>query len=129
MTTAHTEIRQEPKVCAQTFASLASLGVLVHFGHEIIAGGAPTAETLAGVAMVVSTLAVTAAWYRLGRTARRALAGVLGALWSLAASEHVLHAVSGGTLLDVTGLLTFAGGLLLLFAAYWDHHRPMEESR
>jgi hypothetical protein len=129
MTTARTAVRREPKVCAQTFASLASLGILVHFGHETITGAATTAEVLAGGLMVVSTLAVTAAWYRLSRTVRRALAGVLGALWSVAATEHVLHAVGGGTLLDVTGLLTFLGGLLLVFGAYWDHHRPLELSR
>jgi len=128
MTTAHTEVRQEPKVCAQTFASLASLGILVHFGHEVVSG-APSAEVVVGAVMVGLTIAVAAAWYRLGRTARRALAGIVGALWSLAASEHVTQALSGGTFLDVTGLLTFAGGLLLVFAAYWDHHRPLEQSR
>ena len=130
MTTISTQTTEEPKVCAQTFASLASLGILVHFGHEIVAMGGDfrAAEVAVGAVLVAATLGVTAAWYRLRRTPRRVLAVLIGALWSTAASEHLLNLGAGGEALDVTGLLTFGGGLMLAFAAFWDHHRPLERS-
>lgn len=128
MTTATRTTSQQPKVCGQTFASLATLGILAHFAHERATEQVPAAELAFEVAMVGAVLALTAAWYRLGGRARRVLACVLGAFWAAAASEHVLRAATGGTFLDLTGLLTFAGGLLLIFAAYWDFHRPLERS-
>lgn len=81
MTTAGTTTRTKPKFCAQTFAGLASLGILVHFVHELIVEG-----------------------------------GALPAV------------LTGGTASDVTGLLTILGGGTLVFAAYWDHVRPLERA-
>lgn len=129
MTTPLERTSTEPKVCGQTFAALGSLGIGIHFVHEMVTPGKVPAEVVVTVVLVSATLAFTAAWYRLGRKTRRAAAVVLGALWALAAAEHAVHAVTGGTALDVTGVLPVLGGLTLIFAAYWDHHRPLERSR
>jgi steroid 5-alpha reductase family enzyme len=128
--TATTSTQAEPKVCAQTFASLASLAILIHFVHEmvVLVGEVPAVQAVIGGVLVAATLGVTVAWYRLGKATRRTMAVVLGALWAAAASEHLIN-VAGGSALDYTGLLTFTGGLVLIFAAYWDHHRPMEPTR
>lgn len=131
MTTATVETRQEPKICAQSLASFASLGILIHFVHEMVTlfGELPTWQVAVGVLVVAATVAVAAAWNKLGRIPRRVLAVVLGVLWAVAASEHLVNLGNGGEGLDFTGVLTFLGGLVLVFAAYWDHHRPYEPSR
>lgn len=130
MTTAGTTTRTEPRVCAQTFAGLASLGILVHFVHELFAEGGelPVVQVIVGAVVVGATVALAAAWYRLGRRTRRTLAVVLGLFWALVASEHVVAVLTGGTALDVTGLLTVLGGVTLVVAAYWDHVRPLESA-
>ena len=130
MTDTTTQTREEPKVCAQTFASLASLGILVHFGHEMVtlAGDLPAAQVVAGVVVVATTLGLAAAWYRMPPTPRRILAVVLGALWAVAASEHLLNLGGSGSALDLTGVLAFAGGLTWAFAAYWDRRTLRERS-
>src|SRR5688572_12351511 len=102
MTTATSPSRPEPKICAQTLASIASLGILIHVVHELFAGGAGSGiQTAVVVATLVATLAVTAAWYRMARGTRRAAAVVLGLLWAVAASEHVMNVADGGSALDV----------------------------
>lgn len=128
MTTAYTQARTEPKICAQSWAALASVGILVHFVHEIFVVSGPTRglELAAGAVFVSATIATTAQWYRMKRGTRRGVAAVLGVLWTVAASEHAIAAFNGGSAVDFTGLLTFAGGLILVFAAYWDYRRPME---
>lgn len=131
MTTATTPAaatRTEPKFCAQSYASIASLAILVHFVHEVVVlfGDVSLVQPAVGLVAVAATLGVTGAWYHLARRTRRSVAVVLGALWALAASEHVINAVQNGSALDYTGVLTFAGGLTLIFAAYWDHRRPLD---
>lgn len=128
MTTATTSTKTEQKVCAQTFASLASLAILTHFIHEVVAlfGDVPVAQPIIGLVIVGATITAALAWYRMGRRLRRTLAVVLGVFWSLAAFEHVANIAGGGAALDYTGLLTFGGGLLLVLAAFWDHYRPLE---
>lgn len=129
MTTADTRTSTEPRICAQTFAGLASLGIGIHVAHELISGEpASTAEAVVVVVAAGAVIALTGAWYRLGRTPRRVLAVLVGAFWAVAASGHALATVTGGTALDVTGVLAVVGGLLLAFAAYWDFHRPLERS-
>lgn len=130
MTTTWAPTSTETKVCAQTFAGLASLGIVTHVAHELISGEPASAGEAAAVVVAAgAVVTLTLAWYRLGRTPRRVLAVVLGALWALAASGHAVATVTGGTALDVTGVLAVVGGLLLAFAAYWDFHRPLERSR
>ena len=118
--------RSEPKACAQTISGIATLAILVHFVHEVVAlwGDVSMAQPAAGLVALAVTFAVGAAWYRMSPIVRRTLAVILGLLWSLAAAEHVANLTAGGTLIDYTGLLTFGGGLALVFAAYWDYHRP-----
>lgn len=127
-TTASSQTREEPKFCAQTFASLASIGILIHFVHEAftVFGDLPGVQIAVGIVVVLATLGLTAAWYKLGRAMRRTFAAILGVLWTAAASEHLAALSDGGSALDYTGLLVVAAGLALVFAAYWDYHRPME---
>lgn len=130
--TSATATRSNPRICAQTIASFGAFGILVHFVHELFAeaGGMPVAQIAIGITAVAATLAITAVWYRTPKTARRAIAVALGAIWALLAGPHLAETVSGSSsALDYTGLLTFAGGLTLVFAAYWDHHRPYEAAR
>ena len=120
--------RSEPKLCAQTISGIAVLAILVHFVHEVAAlwGDVPLAQPAAGFVALAVTFGVGAAWYRMTPVVRRTLNVILGLLWSVAAFEHVANAAAGGSAIDYTGLLTFAGGLALVFAAYWDHIRPLE---
>lgn len=131
MTTATTSTSSQQKVCAQSLAALASVGILIHFVHELATelGTAPVIQFVIGAVVVAATLATMALWYRMSRTVRRALAVVLGSLWAIAASEHVGNLAGDAAAIDYTGLLTFAGGLLLVFAAFYDHVRPMEPTR
>jgi drug/metabolite transporter (DMT)-like permease len=130
--TAKTATTTPPTYCAQTFAAAGSLGIVGHVVHEgftELRDAAPGAVVVLVVA-VAATAALTALWYRLGTRTRRAVAAVLGVLWVLAASEHVVALLGGdGTALDWTGLLAVAGGVLLIVAAYWDAHRPYEVIR
>ena len=120
--------RSEPKVCAQMISGIAALAILVHFVHEVVAlwGDVPIVQPAAGFVFLAVTFGVGATWYRMTPVVRRSLNVILGLLWSIAAFEHVSNVAAGGTAIDYTGLLTFAGGLALVFAAYWDHIRPME---
>ena len=130
MTTTQTRTDQEQRVCGQTFAALGSLGIVIHFAHELLSpdqDGMSGAQIAILVAVVVATVATTAAWYRLGRATRRLIAVVLGLAWTFAASEHVVGIVEGqGTWLDVTGVLAVLGGVSLVFAAYYDFRRPLD---
>ena len=130
MTTTQTRTDQEQRVCGQTFAALGSLGVVIHVAHELLSpdqDGMSGAQIAILVAVVVATVATTAAWYRLGRATRRLIAVVLGLAWVFAASEHVVGIVEGqGTWLDVTGVLAVLGGVSLVFAAYYDFRRPLD---
>ena len=130
MTITQTRTDQEQRVCGQTFAALGSLGVVIHFAHELLS---PDQDGMSGAqiailgAVVLATVATTAAWYRLGRATRRVIAVVLGLAWTFAASEHVVGIVEGrGTWLDGTGVLTLLGGVTLVFAAYYDVRRPLD---
>lgn len=130
MTTTQTRTDQEQRVCGQTFAALGSLGVVLHVAHELLS---PNQDGMSGtqiailVAVVLATVATTAAWYRLGRATRRVIAVVLGLAWAFAASEHVVGIVEGpGTWLDGTGVLAVLGGITLVFAAYYDFRRPLD---
>ena len=120
--------RAEPKVCAQMISGIAALAILIHFVHEVVAlwGEVPMAQPAVGLVLLAVTFGVGAAWYRMTPAVRRTLNVLLGLLWSIAAFEHVSNVASGGSAIDFTGLLTFAGGLALVFASYWDHIRPME---
>jgi hypothetical protein len=130
MTTTLTRTDQEQRVCGQTFAAIGSLGVVIHVAHELLSphqDGMSGAQIAILVAVVVATVATTAAWYRLGHSTRRVIAVVLGLAWAVAASEHVVAIVEGrGTWLDGTGVLAFLGGLALVFAAYYDFRRPLD---
>ncbi len=130
MTTTQTRTEQEQKVCGQTFAALGSLGVVIHVAHELLSpdqDGMSGAQIAILVAVVVATVATTAAWYRLGRATRRAIAVVLGLAWAFAASDHVVGIAEGrGTWLDGTGVLAVLGGIALVFAAYYDFRRPLD---
>jgi hypothetical protein len=130
MTTTQTRTDQEQRVCGQTFAALGSLGVVTHVAHELLSpdqDGMSGAQIAILVAVVLATVATTAAWYRLGRAARRVIAVVLGLAWVFAASEHVVGIVEGrGTWLDGTGVLAVLGGVTLLFSAYYDFRRPLD---
>ena len=130
MTTTQTRPDQEQKVCAQTFAALGSLGVVIHIAHELLSpdqDGMSGAQIAILVAVALATVATTAAWYRLGRATRRVIAVVLGLAWAFAASEHVVGIVEGrGTWLDGTGVLAVLGGVTLVFAAYYDFRRPLD---
>jgi hypothetical protein len=130
MTTTQTRTDQEQRVCGQTFAALGALGVVIHVAHELLSpdqDGMSGAQIAILVAVVLATVATTAAWYRLGRATRRVTAVVLGLAWAFAASEHVVGIVEGrGTWLDVTGVLAVLGGLTLVFAAYYDFRRPLD---
>ncbi len=130
MTMTQTRTDQEQRVCGQTFAALGSLGVVIHAAHELLS---PDQEGMSGaqvailVAVVLATIATTAAWYRLGHATRRLIAVVLGLAWAFAASEHVVGIVEGrGTWLDGTGVLAVLGGVTLVFAAYYDFRRPLD---
>ncbi len=74
MTTTQTRTDQEQRVCGQFFAGLGSLGVVIHVAHELLS---PSQDGMSGaqiailVAVVLATVATTAAWYRLGRATRR----------------------------------------------------------
>jgi hypothetical protein len=130
MTTTQTHTDQEQRVCGQTFAALGSLGVVIHVAHELLSpdqDGMSGAQIAILVAVVLATVATTAAWYRLGRATRRVTAVVLGLAWAFAASEHVVAIIEGrGTWLDATGVLAFLGGFTLVFAAYYDFRRPLD---
>lgn len=132
MTTAMSiSTRQEPRVCGQSLAGMASLGIAIHVVHEFAtsSGDMPAWQAIVLVAVVGATLALAVGWHRLPRTPRRSLAVVLGLLWAVAASEHLVNLASGVTALDLTGILVFVGGLILIFAAYWDYRRPVERAR
>lgn len=132
MTTTTAVTRSEPKLCAQSFASIGAIALLVHFIHEGFAVGAdlPAAQIAVGLTVMAATLTLVGAWYRLGKPLRRTAAALLGALWVVAASEHVANVVDGSPVaLDYTGFFALAGGLILAFAAYWDAHRPFEPTR
>lgn len=127
--TTTTATLSEQKICAQSIGSMAAAGILVHFIHELIVlwGDVPVVQPAVGVVAVAATVALVGLWYRTSKTTRRAFAAILGALWALFASEHLGNVLSGSsTALDITGLLTFAGGLALLFAAFFDYYRPLE---
>jgi hypothetical protein len=130
MTITQTRTHQEQRVCGQTFAALGSLGVVIHVAHELLSpdqDGMSGAQIAILVAVVLATIATTAAWYRLGRATRRVIAVALGLVWTVAASEHVVGIVQGGgTRLDGTGVLAFLGGISLVFAAYYDFRRPLD---
>ena len=130
MTTTQTRTDQEQRVCGQTFAAIGSLGVVIHVAHELLSpdqDGMSGAQIAILAAVVLATVATTAAWYRLGRATRRLIAVVLGLAWAFAASEHVVGIVEGqGTWLDVTGVLAVLGGVSLVFAAYYDFRRPLD---
>jgi hypothetical protein len=130
MTTTQTRTDQKQRVCGQTFAALGSLGVVIHVAHELLSpdqDGMSGAQIAILVAVVLATVATTAAWYRLGRATRRVIAVVLGLAWAFAASEHVVGIFEGrGTWLDGTGVLAFLGGVTLVFAAYYDFRRPLD---
>jgi hypothetical protein len=130
MTTTQTRTDQEQRVCGQTFAALGSLGVVIHVAHELLSpdqDGMSGAQIAILAAVVLATVATTAAWYRLGRATRRVIAVVLGLAWAFAASEHVVGIVEGrGTWLDGTGVLAVLGGVTLVFAAYYDFRRPLD---
>ena len=130
MTTTQTRTDQEQRVCGQTFAALGSLGVVIHVAHELLSpdqDGMSGAQIAILVAVVLATVATTAAWYRLGRATRRVIAVVLGLAWAFAASEHVVGIFQGrGTWLDGTGVLAFLGGVTLVVAAYYDFRRPLD---
>lgn len=130
-TTISIPTRQEPRVCGQSLAALASLGIVVHVVHEFatVSGEMPAWQAIVLVAVVGATLAVAAGWHRLPPTPRRSLAVVLGLLWAAAATEHLVNLASGVTALDITGILVFLGGLTLVFATYWDYRRPVEQTR
>ena len=130
MTTAiSTSTRQEPRVCGQSLAGMASLGIVIHVVHEFAtsSGDIPAWQAIVLVGVLGATLALVVGWHRLPRTLRRSLAVVLGLLWALAATEHLVNLASGVTAPDRT--LVFLGGLTLLFAAYWDYRRPVERTR
>ncbi len=133
MTTTQTRTDQEQRVCGQTFAALGSLGVVIHVAHELLSpgqDGMSGAQIAILVAVVVATVATTAAWYRLGQTTRRVIAVVLGLAWAFAASEHLVGIVEGrGTWLDGTGVLAVLGGVTLVFAAFYDFRRPLDGAR
>ncbi len=127
-----TPTRQESKVCGQTIASLAALGITIHVVNEAFTEfrDLPAFQIVIVSLVFLTTLAVTAAWYRMRPVLRRVLAVVLGLLWTLAASEHLFHLLGNGpSVIDLTGVLAFLAGPTLLFAAYWDHHRPMDGAR
>ncbi len=130
MTMTQTRTDQEQRVCGQTFAALGSLGVVIHLAHELLSpdqDGMSGAQIAILVAVVLATVATTAAWYRLGHATRRLIAVVLGLAWAFAASEHVVGIVEGrGTWLDGTGVLAVLGGVTLVFAAYYDFRRPLD---
>jgi hypothetical protein len=130
MTTTQTRTDQQQRVCGQTFAAIGSLGVVIHVAHELLSpdqDGMSGAQIVILLAVVLATVATTAAWYRLGRTTRRVIAVVLGLAWAFAASEHVVGIVEGrGTWLDGTGVLAVLGGVTLVFAAYYDFRRPLD---
>jgi hypothetical protein len=130
MTTTQTRTDQEQRVCGQTFAAIGSLGVVIHVAHELLSpdqDGMSGAQIVILLAVVLATVATTAAWYRLGHTTRRVIAVVLGLAWAFAASEHVVGIVEGrGTWLDGTGVLAVLGGVTLVFAAYYDFRRPLD---
>ena len=130
-TTLNIPTRQEPRVCGQSLAGLASLGIAVHVVHEFatVSGEMPTWQQVVLVAVVGLTAALAVRWHHLPRMLRRSLAVVLGLLWAAAATEHLVALASGGTALDLTGILPFLGGLTLVFAAYWDYRRPVELAR
>ena len=130
MTTTQSRTAQEQKVCGQTFAALGSVGVVIHVAHELLSpdqDGMSGAQIATLVAVVLATVATTAAWYRLGRTTRRVIAVVLGLAWAFAASDHLVGIAEGrGTWLDGTGVLAVLGGITLVFAAYYDFRRPLD---
>jgi hypothetical protein len=130
MTTTQTRTDQQQRVCGQTFAAIGSLGVVIHVAHELLSpdqDGMSGAQIVILLAVVLATVATTAAWYRLGRTTRRVIAVVLGLAWASAASEHLVGIVEGrGTWLDGTGVLAVLGGVTLVFAAYYDFRRPLD---
>ena len=131
MTTATTSTRSEQKVCAQMLTGIAAVGISIHFIHEavVLFGEVPLFQQIVGLVLVAATWALGAAWYRMSRATRRGAAGVLGLFWAMAAgSEHLGNLGDAGAL-DYTGLLTFAGGLLLIVAAFYDHFRPMEPTQ
>lgn len=130
-TTISIPTRQEPRVCGQSLAGMASLGIVVHVVHEFatLSGAMPAWQAIVLVAVVGATLALTVSWHRLPWRSRRAAAVVLGLLWTAAATEHLTGLASGVTALDLSGMLAFLGGLTLVFAAYWDHRRPVELTR
>lgn len=131
MTTATKRTPEEAKACGQFFASLGATGILIHFVHELftVFSDLPAVQVAVGVLLAAATVAVPAAWYKLNPAVRRALAAVLGAIWTIAASEHLFNLAGDGGALDYTGLLTVLGGLTLIFGAYWDYHRPLEAAR
>jgi hypothetical protein len=128
--TTTTATQSQTKVCAQTISSIAVLLIGVHFAHEgfTVLGDLPVVQVAVGVTVFVAMVALVGLWYRTAPAVRRTLAVVLGALWSVAASEH-LGNLSDGSALDYTGVLAFVGGLVLAFAAYWDASRPVEPAR